>query len=96
MAVSREARARIDTPGFRILTRPNGLHQARLGVTVTKKVGSAAIRNRIKRHVREFFRLHKHLLPTGRDYLVIAHRRAAESDHYLVHKELMVLLHRPS
>lgn len=43
---------------------PNELPHCRLGITVTRKIGSAVIRNRIKRRLREIFRRHlKNLQP---------------------------------
>ena len=86
----------METQSFRILIRPNQRSQARLGVTVTKKVGSAVIRNRIKRHVREYFRLNKHLLPPGHDVLIIALKGAAKLDHHSVQEELKILVDRPN
>jgi len=50
----------------------------RIGITVTRKAGNAVARNRIKRHVREFFRKNRHKLKKKRDINVIAHRRASE------------------
>ena len=40
-------------PGFVLLTRPNEGKGKRYGITVTKKVGNAVVRNRIKRRFRE-------------------------------------------
>jgi ribonuclease P protein component len=51
--------------------------QSRLGVTVTKKVGQAVERNRIKRIVREFFRINRHCLSGSWDINVIAKRQRA-------------------
>jgi ribonuclease P protein component len=51
---------------------------ARLGLVVTKKVGVAVVRNRIKRVCRECFRLHPDLLPAGVDLVVIARAGAGE------------------
>lgn len=45
---------------------------SRLGITVTKKIGTAVRRNRVKRLVREAFRLDPALLPNGIDLVVIA------------------------
>lgn len=50
--------------------------EARLGIVVTKKVGTAAQRNRIKRVCRECFRLWPNFLPNGFDVVVIAQRDA--------------------
>lgn len=44
---------------------------ARLGITVTRKVGTAVVRNRAKRLVREAFRHLPGLLPDGVDMVVI-------------------------
>jgi ribonuclease P protein component len=45
---------------------------ARLGLIVTRKIGVAVVRNRIKRVCRECFRLHPELLPDGVDLVVVA------------------------
>jgi len=52
----------------------------RLGITVTKKVGNAVVRNRIKRLVREWMRLHG-WVPTGWDIVVVAKDSAARQLH---------------
>jgi len=54
--------------------------RARLGLTVSRRVGSAVARNRVKRRVREWFRQRRGALPTlapGSDWVVIARRGAA-------------------
>jgi ribonuclease P protein component len=52
----------------------------RLGITVTKKVGNAVVRNRIKRLVREWMRLHG-WVPQGWDIVVVAKDSAARQVH---------------
>jgi ribonuclease P protein component len=52
----------------------------RLGITVTKKVGNAVVRNRIKRLVREWMRLHG-WVPAGWDIVVVAKDTAARQLH---------------
>jgi len=47
------------------------LDYSRIGITVTKKYGKAHKRNRMKRLVREFFRLNKPLFKQGYDFLII-------------------------
>ena len=63
---------RTQTRDFVLLVKKNNLNRSRLGVTVGKKVGKAVIRNRTKRLVREFFRLHRHEFPEPIDMAVIA------------------------
>jgi ribonuclease P protein component len=55
----------------------NGLPHLRLGLSVSRKVGNAVRRNRLKRLYREAFRLTRHDMPTGLD-LVLIPRTAEE------------------
>lgn len=59
---------------FTAITCINDKKTGRLGITVTKKAGNAVKRNRIKRLIREFFRLNKCLFPIGYDVVVMAKR----------------------
>jgi ribonuclease P protein component len=49
---------------------PNELAHARLGLSVPRRVGGAAARNRIKRLLREVFRHHQSDFPRGYDFVV--------------------------
>jgi ribonuclease P protein component len=51
--------------------RMNTIKRNRLGITVSKKVGNAVTRNRIKRIIRDYFRLHRDQLGMGIDLNVI-------------------------
>lgn len=94
LTASREAEQRRETKNFLILLRPNREKHSRLGITVTKKIGKAVVRNRIKRHVREFYRTNKHLLPPEYDILVIARRGAGGLTHRLVQNQLSTLINQ--
>jgi ribonuclease P protein component len=53
---------------------------SRLGLTVSRKVGNAVVRNRVKRRIREWFRRERHEFEGVWDVVVIARREAAALD----------------
>jgi ribonuclease P protein component len=62
---------------FIVITRRNE-GASRLGITVSRKIGDAVVRNRLKRHVREIFRRHPERLLAGHDLVIIARAGAAD------------------
>jgi ribonuclease P protein component len=70
--------------------------RTRLGLTVSGKVGKAVVRNRIKRLLREFFRLHADLLPRHTDMVAVAKKNAGAAglDLARVKAEFFPLLRR--
>lgn len=64
----------------------------RLGVTVSRKVGNAVIRNKVKRAIREWFRSERDGLANGVDVVVIARRPAVSLSGHEVRSSLNELV----
>lgn len=62
-------------PGFVLLAQPNGGRGTRFGITVTKKIGNAVVRNRMKRRFRELLRA------------ALPERGLADHDHVMIGRD---------
>jgi len=86
---------RVARPGFVLLARPAGGGQMRFGITVTKKIGNAVVRNRMKRRFRALLR---EVLPVhglaGADHVLIGREGGIERDFGKLREELVVALGR--
>lgn len=86
-------------PGFVLLVRPRGDDDPviRLGITVTKKIGNAVIRNRMKRRFRA---LARELFPeagiAGADHVLIGRAGGVERDFTMLRTELAKALGKAS
>jgi ribonuclease P protein component len=76
--------------------KPNELGHPRLGMSVSRKVGIAVRRNRLRRLLREAFRLLQHDLPAGYDFVVVVrpHEPAMLADYQKLLSQLFLKLHQ--
>jgi ribonuclease P protein component len=81
---------------FIVIYAENFIQNCRLGLTVSKKVGKAAKRNKIKRFSREFFRLNRHCIQGNWDINLIAKREVLSLRHLEVCKVLNKLFNEIS
>ena len=67
------------SPYLVVYVRPN--RRNRLGVTVSTKLGHAVVRNRVRRRLREIFRLNQGGLAQGYDMILVARTRAVGAEY---------------
>ncbi len=72
---------RLNSERFVLFGLENNLDHHRLGITVSRKVGGAVVRNRVKRLIREIFRKSRADLPNHFDLVVNAKRPAADASY---------------
>lgn len=83
----RKMGCKLNTPHFLIYVNFNTLEYSRLGVTVSRRVGNAVTRNKLKRYIKEYFRLNR--LSIGKnDFSVIAKSNAGHLLYEDVYREL--------
>jgi len=75
-----------------IYCRRNKTAVNRLGLTVGTKIGKAVVRNRVRRRIREAYRLREASLKTGYDIVIVARTRAAQSSYQEIDRALGALL----
>lgn len=67
--------------GYLVLyVRKNRMNTNRVGVTVGKKLGHAVVRNRVRRRLREIYRLNEDRFLPGWDVVVVARSRCIDAD----------------
>jgi len=63
---------------FAIYYRKNNLNISRFGITVSKKIGNAVVRNKIKRQLKNIIDKNEKLFPKDLDYIIIVRRSVLE------------------
>lgn len=78
--------------GFLVLyARKNRTDTNRVGITVSKKLGHAVVRNRVRRRLREVYRLNEENFQPGWDIVVVARTKAVSCDFSALTKAYLSL-----
>lgn len=79
---------RISSRNFTLFIKKNENLFHRLGIVVKKEIGPATFRNRMKRYIREFFRLQKHQIRGSFDIILMVKRGCTVNRYQEVEEEL--------
>lgn len=74
-----------------LYARKNHSSANRVGITVSKKLGGAVVRNRVRRRLREVYRLHEDRFKPGWDIVVVARSRCIKADFATLTKAYLSL-----
>lgn len=77
------------SPCLALYCRRNGRSYSRLGITVSAKLGKAVRRNKIRRRIREIYRIHQGELLPGWDIVVVARVKAAHSSYAAMERSFL-------
>lgn len=78
--------------GYLVLyCRRNGSQGNRIGITVSRKLGHAVVRNRVRRRLREIYRLHEANFLPGWDVVVVARSRAVTASYQSLERAYLSL-----
>ncbi len=77
-----------------LFCRANGGRNVRVGITASRKVGTAVVRNRIKRLIREYYRQHKSYFTDGFDYSLVVKESFSRLPKRAAEEQLFALLKR--
>ena len=76
------------SPNFVVFIHKNENTLHRLGIVVKKEIGQATFRNRMKRYIREFFRLHKHQIKGSYDIILMIRKGCSLNRYQEAEEEL--------
>ena len=79
---------RMTSRNFVVFIQKNENTIHRLGIVVKKEIGQATFRNRMKRYIREFFRLHKHQIKGSYDIILLIRKGCSFNRYQEAEEEL--------
>lgn len=80
------------SPWLVLYCQKNRQGRTRLGVTVSTKLGKAVVRNRVRRRLREIWRLNQDVLQPGWDIILVARGRAVRTSYSKLNDAYLRLL----
>ncbi|NJL94382.1 MAG: ribonuclease P protein component [Anaerolineae bacterium] len=90
----REAGQSWRNPVLLLSCLPNALPHNRYGIIISKRQGTAVVRNRLRRRLRELVRALHPQLQQGYDVVVVARGNCAQLDYWALRQALLDLYHR--
>ncbi|MDI3480858.1 MAG: ribonuclease protein component [Tepidanaerobacteraceae bacterium] len=85
---------RLSCPYFNVYIKENDLKTARLGVSISKKIGKSVVRNRIKRRIKELFRHNIENIKKGIDIIISIKKDISKMDYKDLKREIKNILKR--
>ncbi len=82
------------SPYLALYVRKNGLHRNRLGITVGAKLGNAVKRNRVRRRLKEIYRLNEDKFRKGCDIVIVARVKAVYARYGQLEQSFLSLAQR--
>ncbi len=82
------------TPCLAVYCRKNRGDVSRIGFTVGVKIGGAVVRNKVRRRLREAYRIHEAQILSGYDIVVVARVRAAHVRYRDIERNLLSALEK--
>ena len=73
----RKNSAKVENKEFYLIFKENLFDHSRIGLTISKRIGNAVARNRIKRIIRDYFRRNRSIISNNIDIIVIAKKYVA-------------------
>ena len=89
-----EKGTKIHSRSFVLYAMANQLDLHRLGVTVSRKIGKSAVRNRVKRRLREIFRRNKPEIGPSMDFVINARKSVGEIEFDALRDEFLASIGR--
>lgn len=82
------------TPLIAVYYKKNRTGHNRLGLTVGKKVGNAVIRNRVRRKLKEIYRLHETEIKAGFDIVIVARVKSQNAKYAALESDMLKLINK--